>query len=224
MRLTVRFTGLVVAALIAGTGPASAGIVADSVADFSGVQGLGGWQYGYFNVTLDADQEYAQSEFTQLPEGSWSGSVWEWPGGSMPPWVSFNPWASHPDGTNRPEEHHAIRRWVSDVSGEVLISGVLAKWDTRSGNGASNGTIGTLVFDGTELIHQTLAWNDNSGISYSFPITVHEGSIIDLCVDANGTDYFDGTMFTMTVTQVPAPATLTAAAFLVGLTGRRRRR
>lgn len=210
------------AALTLAAPAARADIIADSVADFSGVQGGNGWYYGLFNVSDDTDGLYAQAEFDELSLSSWTGSAWQWPGG-QPPFVSFNAWAAHPDGTNREEQHRAIRRWVSPVAGEILITGQLAKWDTRSGDGASNGTIGILIADGAVLLNHTLAWDDSVGISYSFPLTVSVGSVIDLCVDANGVDYFDGTLFTMAVSQVPGPATLATAGMALVFTSRRRR-
>lgn len=223
MRVTVRFTGAAMAALLASAGMAQADVVADSVADFSGVQGFNGWHYGMYNVTADLDHSYVQTDFVPLVSAAWTGVVWEGPG-TMPPWISFNAWAAHPDGTNRPEEHEAIRRWVSTVAGDVVITGKLAKWDTRYGEGSSNGTRGKLIFDGSTLIDHTLAWDDNVGISYEIPLHVSIGSVIDLVVGANGVDYFDGTEFTMTVTQVPGPATLAIAAAAVALPARRRRR
>lgn len=226
MKTAMCSLGSAIAALALIVPAARADVVADSVADFSGVQGGNGWYYGMYNASIDTDGVYTMAEFDELSLSSWSGAVWEWPGG-QPPYISFNPWACHPDGVNREEEHDAIRRWVSTVSGEILITGQLAKWDTRSGDGASNGTIGTLSIDGVDLLTHTLAWDDSTGITYSFPLLVEIGTTIDLRVNANGVDYFDGTMFTMTVTQVPGPATLATAGMamvMTGVTGRRRRR
>ncbi|MCC6678542.1 MAG: hypothetical protein IT436_15520 [Phycisphaerales bacterium] len=214
--------GSAIAALALTTPAVRADVIADSVADFAGVQGANGWFYGLYNLSLDVDHLYTQAEFAEMSLAAWNGSVWQWPG-TQPPYVSFNPWACHPDGVNREEQHHAIRRWVSTVDGEIIITGRLAKWDTRSGDGASNGTIGVLIADGIQLLNYTLAWDDSEGVSYEFPLTVQQGSIIDLCVDANGVDYFDGTMFTMTVTQVPGPATLAIAGMTIAFAGRRRR-
>lgn len=223
MKVAVCMTGGAIAALLLSAGLAQADVVADSVADFAGVQGFRGWHYGSFNVTLDGDGIYAPAEFDALPLSAWTGAVWQSPG-TPPPWIAFNAWAAHPDGSNQPEQHQAIRRWVSTVSGDILITGRLAKWDTRYGEGSSNGTRGILIADGVQLLDHTLAWDDGVGINYSFALSVSEGAIIDLIVDANGTDYFDGTMFTMTVSQVPGPATLATAALAVAFTGRRRRR
>lgn len=225
MRFTLQASGGVIAALaiLTAAGPgARADIIADSVADFSGVQGHNGWYYGFYNVTTDADQSYTTTDFSELSLAAWSGSTWEWPG-AQPPFVSFNAWAQHPDGTNREEQHHAIRRWVSTAAGEITITGRLAKWDTRWGNGTSNGTIGVLMVDGVPLLNHTLAWDDAAGIDYAFTLDVTPGAVIDLCVDSNGVDYFDGTLFTMTVTQVPGPATLASAGFALAFAGRRRR-
>lgn len=222
MKIAIGSLAGAIAALALAAPAARADVIADSVSDFSGTQGGNGWYYGLFNYSLDLDQVYTQAEFSELSLTSWSGSVWEWPGG-QPPYVSFNAWAAHPDGVNREEQHHAIRRWVSTVDGEIIITGRLAKWDTRWGDGASNGTIGVLIADGVELLSYTLAWDDSEGISYEFPLTVQQGSVIDLCIDANGVDYFDGTMFTMTVSQVPGPATLAIAGLSIAFAGRRRR-
>lgn len=222
MRFTKSVLGGAVAALAVAGPAARADIIADSVADFSGVQGGNGWYYGLYDFTADSDHLYAQAEFSELSAGFWTGSVWTSPTG-QPSWISFNAWACHPDGENQEQARHAIRRWVSPVDGEIVITGRLAKWDTRWGEGSSNGTIGVLIADGVELLSHTLAWDDGVGVTYEVPLTVHVGSIIDLCVDANGVDYFDGTMFTMTVTQVPGPASLASVGLAMLLAGRRRR-
>jgi hypothetical protein len=111
-------------------------LIADSVADFSGEQGLNNWFYGYYNKTRDLNGKYAASEFVQFardqgPFGSanfWTGKDWDWFNGN-PPWDEIGPTFMHPNGINNGEEHWAIRRWMNTFNGTISIDWHLAKQD-----------------------------------------------------------------------------------------------
>src|SRR5438046_82343 len=96
--------------------------ITDSVAGYSGTQGLNGWWYGFYDVSGDAVPGYdPTNDFAQCTV--WDGSVW-WASDSF--WTSLASSSAHPNGsTNNPgratEEQWAVRRWVSTVTGVVRI-------------------------------------------------------------------------------------------------------
>ena len=119
------------------TGSVKAELLADSVSDFSGTQGANSWYYGYYAGALTPatftlfptfDPNFATNEGNSY-DGGPGGWYLQWgPGGY---WTSLWPNGGHPNGTDgnqgrAPVEQWAVRRWVSDVSGEITISGLMA--------------------------------------------------------------------------------------------------
>ena len=109
--------------------------IADSVAEYSGAQGVNNWFYGYWNKGTDADGIYTDAEFVPFPNvaGSfsesnfWNGASWSWFNGN-PPFTQLTAEGGSPsanNGTPGVPDHAAIRRYVSEVSGPVTISGRL---------------------------------------------------------------------------------------------------
>ncbi|CAN5476690.1 hypothetical protein BH23VER1_BH23VER1_21680 [soil metagenome] len=99
----ILLSSLLACGLIAASLPhARAEVIADSVADWSaaGIQGAGGWSYGYRDYTADGggDGSYDPSlGFILFPrneaEGNsisvtnyWNGTAYDWPNGN-PPWT-----------------------------------------------------------------------------------------------------------------------------------------
>ncbi|HXJ55586.1 MAG TPA: lamin tail domain-containing protein [Verrucomicrobiae bacterium] len=112
-------------------------VIADSVAEFSGVQGQANWYYGYWNQTADDDGIYAATEFTPFPNAAgppgpnnfWNGTSWDWYNGD-PPYTQVTSTGGRPsgdeDGPAQPV-HWAIRRYISEFDGSVNISGRLGQ-------------------------------------------------------------------------------------------------
>ncbi|MEY2408490.1 MAG: hypothetical protein QOF48_1160, partial [Verrucomicrobiota bacterium] len=99
------------------------GLLADSVAEFSGIQGQHNWYYGYWNKGLDANGVYTNSEFIPFPADYWTGSMWDWPAGD-PPFTQLNAQGGRPtanDGNPGLSTHWAVRRYVNEFEGPVTL-------------------------------------------------------------------------------------------------------
>lgn len=172
-------------------------VLADAQADFSGVQGEHGWNYGYWDGGMDADGIYQPSEFILFPANDsefgptnyWTGSKWDWPNGN-PPWTEINQAGGHPNGTTTGAWHWVIRRWVSTATGDYYISGIASN---PSENG--DGTICRILQNGKEISSVHV---DGTTTPYNIPIELLIGDIIDFVIDPGPqkNDYSDGTSFT----------------------------
>ncbi|MFN3192854.1 MAG: hypothetical protein ACE361_20255 [Aureliella sp.] len=173
----------------------SSNIVADSVAEFSSAQGQHGWQYGYWNRSSDADGEYNQSfDFRRLksfgkdPRNGLSGhsafnlgEVWLLEDGRF--YTSLWAKGGHPNSSQKlggyeAAEQWPVRRWVSDTSGVVTISGNAGKvmpWGANWG-GACRAII---VVDGKTVLSTVM---DEQGIDYSVAVKIRRKSIIDFLI------------------------------------------
>jgi len=208
--------------------PVQAQVFADSVAEFSSVQGQDGWFYGYYDRTNDVGGIYAPAtDFQQMTQYGVSPDEWTVQEGTF--WTRLGEQGGHDNGVitggGRTEvEHWAIRRYVSEATGTVTLSGNLAKLNT----GGGNGIVGRIFVDGTQAYSQTVNFNDAVGFNYSFDVAVGIGSTLDFILDPNASnDQFDGARFTAKLTAVPEPSAL--AAFVIGAVSgvvllRRRRR
>src|SRR3954463_3355552 len=118
--------------------------IADSVAEFSGTQGVSNWFYGYWNKGTDSDGIYADGDFVPFPNAAgpfgpgnfWDGAAWSWFNGN-PPFTQLTALGGSPsanNGTPGVPDHAAVRRYVSEVNGPVTISGTLAHTNTSGGN------------------------------------------------------------------------------------------
>jgi hypothetical protein len=205
--------GLVVLALMVGAcGQARATIVADSVSEFSGTQGANGWFYGYYDGSLasstfklmpnydpnsDGSTERSQGFFD--PRGMWSvqwseGGYWTclWTKGGVPNGTDGN-WG------RQQIEQWAVRRWVSDVSGPITVSGLTDPMQSAR--------MMTYVFvDGTQVFGQQVP---SSETPYTFGTTVSIGSTVDFVIAPLNHSEVDGTTeFTAVVNTIPEPSTL----------------
>lgn len=179
-------------------------ILADSVSEFSGVQGHDNWYYGYYV------SPFAGSTFEQM--GEFNGTTWTIRRGQDGYWTTLWDTGGHPNGVRtsggrRPIEHWAVRRWVSDVDGQVLIHGLVAKSNTGGGDGIT----GHIMVDGVEVWAQSVAGTDGIGIEYGIMTTVHSGSTVDFAISPGPSDIQDGTMFAAVIRR-PAPPAFGAVA------------
>lgn len=229
--------------------PVQAALVADSIADFSGVQGGGGWSYGFFNRTADADDSYQATDFT--PFALFNGTSWkasEGPGGQLgannTQFLNINALGGHPTGIGPADPQFgaqdaiiwAMRRYVSEVDGPITLAYDLHKLNT---NPAGGGITGRIFVDGLEVFTQFLAAADGVGFVDTLALNVGIGTVIDFAIDptgvVNGGDNAasaraDGSQFSARITTrengLPAPASawLAAAGLAVMLARRRRMR
>ena len=100
------------------------------------------------------------------------------------------------DGT--PLEHWIIRRWVSDVEGNVAIGVTTHKLDGNEGNGV----LVRLVVDDKVVYLQPLARWDTSPRRFVASATLNVGSTVDLVIDAfDGNEAWDHTVALVRVWQ-----------------------
>jgi hypothetical protein len=173
--------------------------LADSVEDFSGVQGARGWSYGYYDKSVDGNATYdANTEFnTTNPNWIFTSGAWSL-GPGDPPLTSIGQTDVHP---NSGPEHWAIRRWTSTYAGRVRIAGTVVNADC-------GGDVNARIFiNGAQVFSRVVA---NSGYGFSLLANVTVGSRIDFAVDPNGADGCDATRLTATIQPVSAGAMVVA--------------
>lgn len=161
--------------------------IADSVADFSLVQGNGGWRYLY--------QEPGQP----LKElGDIHGMSW-WMDYETR-WTNITSDSMHPnvDGKgdalgNLPGKgtEYAVRRWTADVTGSAEIEYIVAKDNTQCGDGV----LTRILIDDMELVEHKVNFNDNSGFSGTLHAPLLVGSNVDLRLEPGADQDCDGTHF-----------------------------
>ncbi|NOY52345.1 MAG: hypothetical protein GXP58_01850, partial [Deltaproteobacteria bacterium] len=179
--------------------------ITDSVSGFSGVQGQDNWEYGYYNKTVDSDGIYQPGDFTLFPDDDgpgtspndyWNGIVWNWYNGN-PPWTSLFAGGGHPNGINNGQEHWAIRRWLSNVNGNINIFGHIAKRADAIVGG--DGIIGSIIVNGSVVWTQSVSYNDSVGFNYAITVPVNLGDPVDFVIAPKADDSYDATNFTATI-------------------------
>ena len=193
-------------------------IVGDSVAEFSLTQGENGWFYGYYQ------DQFTPSNFRLMTTFNASWPAWQVDYRDPPPlyWTYITPTIAHGNGhlvnfDRTPVEQWAVRRWVSDVEGQVTISGTIADRDAGS---FDNGAIGRIFVGNAELLTVDIAASDFVGVDYSVLATVSIGTTIDFVVDPkDGNSRFDATRFTSVVSTATVPEPTSLAIFGIGALG-----
>ncbi len=158
-------------------------VLADSVADFSGVQGEKNWFYGTWTKNSDNDGLYSPNEFTLIngdrffdpATGKWDLGV------GRPPNTEITAQGGHPSSAAVGFFTHWVgRRWVSETSGTITIEGTLA-----NNYPAGDGVIGHIVVNGIEIYQQAV---DGDSVSYSVQVDVQEGDTVDFLIDPGPAD------------------------------------
>ena len=179
------------------------GVIANSILDFSQVQGANGWFYGYYR------DPFTPSTFTELPHFG----VYTLPNGikSRPTWYEGRKfwtelWAAggHPNSvvtsvTARPVNQWAVRRWVSPVDAQVEVAGFLSKSDVTGGDGV----LGKIYLNGTELWSRSIAAKDATGVNYDLSFQVHRGDRIDFVLEPKKTDFYDSSYLAAVISRNP---------------------
>ncbi|MCC5823138.1 MAG: PEP-CTERM sorting domain-containing protein [Phycisphaerales bacterium] len=232
MDTTCKVSAIVVLASLAGSVIANPILIADSVSDFSGVQGQNGWSYGWYsseNVNAGSGFSVNMPGFNPFSSfepmtGWWStdpNSAASTPqSGAVPGTYAvitaelMHPHAALPGANLVAEDLWVSRRWVSNTSGLVTLAGSIAHHD-YGGFMVGDGTETHILIDGVAVFSYDVAFQDFAGTSYSFDVNISQGSVIEMIVGAKDDPLFDATRFDMTVTLVPAPGALA----LIGLGG-----
>ena len=183
---------------------AQAVVIADSQLEFSGVQGQDNWQYGYGLGGTFAQSPTYNAGGTMFGFGT--AGVWEGVGN-----VRHVREGSHPNSAGG--SHEGIRRWTSEVTGWVKVTGTLSKFDL-----AGDGVTGAIRINGNGLTEagqpftQVLRGNDGIGVNYTKYIQVDTGDTVDFLVHFNGNNSNDATRYTATISTVGATTQIYDAA------------
>jgi len=198
-----RDTRLSIAALLAGacaiggmTSSAAAQLLADSVADFSGVQGQANWYYGYYDG--DASLPYTAFDFEPLPEFT---TIWRRSATAY--YTAITPMGQVPNGAitsggRTPEENWAVRRWISDSTSIVRISGQV--WDRSTGSG--DGVEARIIVGALTVYQHIVNEGETTPFNFSFEACIGDGTAIDFAIAPRANDFADDTGFTATITSV----------------------
>lgn len=190
--------------------PPGTTVFADSVRDFSPVQGSNGWRYGFWNRTGDANGTYQAADFSTLPTfdktlyaiPSWVRSndlqVAIWSTGARPHFVNTNDCC-----TNRASgpELWPVRRWVSPGAGEVQITGWLSKWDSIGGDGIT----GSIRINGTTVWSAFVDGTNIYGTNFNVAVNLNVGAVVDFMVAPGASADWDGVRFTAQILEPPGP-------------------
>lgn len=176
-------------------------IVADSVAEFSSVQGQAGWTYGYYGIPANTATFQQIPQFDPTPAGASAEGVW---------WVNqTSSWAAiwrngqHPGAETlscgkQVTGDWTVRRWTSDVAGQIRLAGHVGK----QLNGF-DGAIARIIVDGLEIFTHTVDGSDLTGIDYEVFANVAIGSQVDFVVSPLGSDCNDWIGFTAIIEYQP---------------------
>jgi hypothetical protein len=150
---------------------------ANSLTDYSGVQGQKNWYYGYNDGT---DGKF---EFFKNYNGIWSNTL-----GAGGTWTQLWTEGGHPNspqgnGGRLPILEHAVRRYLSPVAGTVTISG----------NYEATSSVVYVLVDGKKV--WTSEGKPVSG-AYSINATVVSRSTIDFVITPAGNDVNDSSTLT----------------------------
>lgn len=184
-----------------------AGWLADSVTQFSSVQGQGGWNYGYYTAP------HVATTFTQMTVFNNSVNRWQ-EAANQPPWTLLWQTAGHPNGSSSGADHWAVRRWTSTTAltaGQGLrLSGHVAKASTACDSG--DGVTGRILVGGVAVWAQKINYNDHVGVDFSvtYAGALAVGDSVDFAISAGANDFCDSTTFTATlhvvsITPTPSP-------------------
>jgi hypothetical protein len=161
-------------------------VIADSIKEFSGVQGQDGWHNGYRNYTADGGgTDYDPSvQFLAYDPSMWDGGAWNLDPGGEAPWTYQAAQDLHPNGINSGGEHWNIRRWVAEEVTEVTAVKIV--WHVRKTNLNNDGVTGLLFINGVLADSMTIAGNDGVGVTRKFYANLQPGDIVDLALSPQG--------------------------------------
>ncbi|HEY5914174.1 MAG TPA: hypothetical protein VJA21_26600 [Verrucomicrobiae bacterium] len=179
--------------------------IANSVAQFSGVQGQDNWFSGYRNYTLDGggDNYDATTGFIPFAGGSdnpnpwdgmtqfWTGGQWDFNTAASAPWTELGRENTHPNGSNNGPVHWTIRRWVA--ANLTQVTPLAFRWHAQKGSATciDNGVTSGLYINGQLKDSAVVRGGDTVGITHTYFANVTPGDKIDLILSPRGTDGID---------------------------------
>jgi PEP-CTERM motif len=203
---------------------ASGAFIADSVTEFSSVQGQDGWFYGFYNqgAAGGLPHGYTSGGFTQFD--TFNVARWEASdaqvGANNNDFLTVNAVGGHPNGLDLGQNSliWGVRRYQSEVAGLVDIAIDLHKINVSEPRGG--GVTGRIFIDGIEVWTQFIENLDGLGVQLVLTRNVSVGSLIDFAIDPTsnnppvGQSPFsaraDGSHFSAVISThaVPEPSTL----------------
>jgi hypothetical protein len=176
-----------------GMGSAHGAIVADSIAEFSNIQGQDNWTYGVFIAGTDpsALTPYTTAGFQNfdnfdIAENNWLASS-TLVGARNNTFLNLGAEGGHPTGLGPGDQDTIIwtmRRYASEVDGLYDLNIDLKK--TNVVNPSGGGITGRIFVNGTEVFTQIIANDDNVGVQLKLLVDLEVGSLIDFAIDPTG--------------------------------------
>ncbi len=167
-------------------------LVADSVADFSGVQGQGGWEYGYRNLTQSGISASYNPVADFIPFAGGSGVGDSWAGGAAStqhwrgdrwdlqdnaPWTELTATGSHPNGVNNGAEHWTVRRWKAvELTAPTPVT---VYWLVRKSAAAGDGVTGAIFLNGRIMDTKTIGGAETVGTVRRLHLLLQATDILD---------------------------------------------
>jgi hypothetical protein len=175
-------------------------ITAASEQDFGTVQGMNGWHYGYYDGDgrgagdgVDPAGPYTDDDFERLSPFDGEAAA-DWRASGLQ-WLTIGRSSVHPTvGDGGPV--WPVRRWISDIDGQVRITGTVAR--AAGGDGAR----ALILSNGTEIFATEVGGpSGQTKLPYEVVTTVAKGLVLDFAVTPGpGTDIdHDATTFTAVI-------------------------
>ena len=167
-------------------------MVADSQADFSSVQGAGGWYYGYY-----AEPLLSSAGFTQLPIYEYAAPLDEdiWRFGDQA-WTHIGARVMHPNGRfttggKLAVDQFAVRRWISDTTEILWIQGTI-----QTTGASPNGVLGRILVGDAEVWQERVGPGPSSPIALQTLVSVRVGDDVNFLLEPfESNDSSDATDF-----------------------------
>jgi hypothetical protein len=182
-------TPIFVTGPLRGLPPPADTLVADSVRDFSAHQGEKGWVYG--------ESAGLSGTFKPLPD--FGGDDWRKSWGGELPYLSITAADQHPS-TAKSTPVSAVRRWRSNVEGEVEIAGRF-----RCGT-SGDGVHVRVAVEGDPRVDVELGGGKPIATAFDFTEYVRPGTVIDFATSPGPGTNIDGDATALAVTiRKPTP-------------------
>jgi hypothetical protein len=205
-------------------------IVADSVADFSGVQGANGWEYGYIapgdGLGFHLMPGFGMHPGLPAPEQELAWFV-EYHGDPIlypTPYTSLTAQGGHPNGGSQSlgVEQWTVRRWTAPFAATFTFSGLLGDYAADFGGGG-DGVLATAISPSGSMWSFSTSQH-TAEFSYSFDAALQAGEHIDFVVSPKLNEDTDSYIWTVQVVPNPGTAVIavTACGWGLGRPSRRR--
>lgn len=203
-----RFQTILATAVLLCIGASAHAWVADSVAEFSGVQGQNNWYYGFYNRSADAGGIYnPTTDFRPLTgfyasDPSYPGQGAYWRTADSYPYPKIFASLQHPKSVDYGGyDGWAIRRWVSEVDGMVRITGSVYR-GPLSLYGQGDGFGYYIYVNGNLAYSKWISGTDYTVYPYEVIRDQSAGALVDFVTVAGSSMFSDHCMMTARITRL----------------------